>query len=153
MDKDPPASGAGAPKPGRPPFPGGERAGSRRFRAALDLALKHDAVWLVLVVAVLTFLCWRSPWTENFDAAAEGRIASADLVVPYDVEVPDEARTAAIREQARRNVGDVYVFEQRANERLDRDLEAAFASGSLPGLPDAAFVPARRKASGSAVMS
>src|SRR5206468_4274077 len=109
--------------PAGPQGPGGSGSRGRspaasflaiRARHAADAALRRDWIWAGLLVLVLVGLAWHTPWTEGFEGLAEGHLAQADLVAPFDLEIPDEARTQQSREQARRAVDEVYVFEQAA---------------------------------------
>src|SRR5436309_6971171 len=117
-------------------------------RDLIDFLLNHDSLWAVLAVGLFLVLMWRNPWGEKFGDLFEGRIADADIVAPFDVEIPDEARTAESREQARRAVNDVYVFDAKAADRLDRDLQKEAASGRLPGSPSPVLEAALTKSRG-----
>ena len=145
MASVPGGEGQGEKEP-REASPGaGEGGRLGRLRRSLDIVLGREIVWAGVAVALFALLSWRSPWTEGLRDLSEGRIATFDLVVPIDVEIPDEPRTAEAREHARRAVDEVYTFEPRANARLDAELQEGFATGTLPGSPDPALAAALRR--------
>ena len=136
MDKEPPPGSSE--DTGRSGGRGGSAPASslvRYARRAADACLRHDILWAGLCIIVFVALAWHTPWTEGFEDLAEGHLAQADLIAPFDLDIPDEARTSQSREQARRTVDDVYIFEQKANARLDQEIEEGFASGAPPGAP------------------
>lgn len=154
MDKDPPVEGPEGPRrPERSARATPAARAARRLRKWVDFALGHDALWAVVAVLGFVALAWHSPWIESFEDLAEGRITRADIVAPFDVEIPDEARAEESREQARRAIDEVYTFEPRANARLDRELLEGPESGSFPGSPDPAFVAILRKPGGGEILN
>ncbi len=93
---------------------------------------------------MLVALTWRSPWGRRLGELFEGRIVTSDIVAPFDLEIPDEARTSERIEQARRAVDDVYLFDAKAGERVEQELGEALAPGSAQGPADPALAAALR---------
>ena len=164
------AGGAGAKSMDDPPSSGGlndeggsaagsampPRAGgwlSTHLRAWTEAVARRNWLWAVVFVLALLAFTWRSPWAERFGGELfEGRMAESDIVAPFDVEIADEVRTAEGVEQARRAVDDVYVFDTQAADRIDRELDEAYAAGTLPGRPDPALAAALRGPKGAEAM-
>jgi hypothetical protein len=138
MDREPPAEGPQAPRIAeRSPLTAGSSL-ARSLRGAIEVALGLDPLWAIVAVLGFILLAWRVPWNESLEDLTEGRIARADIVAPFDVEVPDEARAEEIREAARRAVDEVYIFEPKASARVDRELRD-FSAGGPPGSLDPAL--------------
>lgn len=116
----------------------------------IAVVLGVEAAWAVLAVLVLLLLTWRSPWGVHYGKLFEGRIAESDIVASFQVEIPDETRTSERVEQARRAVNDVYVFDAKAAERLDLDLQSALTKGALPGSADSIWVSSVLRGPGGA---
>jgi membrane-associated HD superfamily phosphohydrolase len=134
------------------PRPGASRPLNRRdllravhLRKPIDFALRHESLWAAATVLLLLLLTWRPPWGQSFGALFEGRIADADVTAPFDVEIRDDVRTAERREQARRAVDDVYVFDDKAAARLEHDLQEGASAGSLSGAADPALAAVLRR--------
>lgn len=122
--------------------------GAVRLRGAIDAVLRHEWVWAVGTVLLLLLLTWRPPWGKSFGELFEGRIADSDVTAPFDVEIRDEVRTDERRQQARRAVDDIYVFDDKAGVRIERDLQDNVPASALPGSPDPAVGAILRRGHG-----
>jgi hypothetical protein len=114
------------------------------LKRLLDSILRAELVWAFATVAILVALTWRSPWGRRLGELFEGRMVATDIVAPFDLDLPDEVRTAERIEQARRAVDDVYLFDAKAGERLEAELAEALAPGSPQAPADPALAEALR---------
>src|SRR5262245_25501233 len=136
--------------PQGPPAPPAPRhmVGAVRLRSAIDAALRHEWIWAIVTVVLLVLLTWRPPWGKSFGELFEGRIADSDVTAPFDVEIRDDVRTDERRQQARRAVDDIYVFDDQAAARLERDLPDNVPASALPGSPDPSVAAILRRGHG-----
>ncbi len=119
------------------PIPAGEpdpeAGGLVRVRAgiqgAIQAAMRHEALWGIAGAAMLTLLLARTPLGLRFEGLVVGQPAPRDIVVPVTVEIPDAARTAVLREEARRRTAYAYVFDPSAARRAEQTIAAAFEAG------------------------
>ena len=154
MDEPPERMGQGHPARLRPASAGPTRApGGWRGRGILETVMGFEALWAVATVAVLVLLTWRSPWGQRFGDLFEGRIAGSDIVAPFDLDLPDEARTAERIEQARRAVDDLYLFDARAGDRVEQEIDEGLLPGAKQGPADPAVAAALRSPRGQEALA
>lgn len=110
----------------RPPLMARMRNG---MRAVLDRSFQYELAWAVGAVLVLTLLLSKPPLGVRYDNLVVGQPAPRDIIVPLTVEIPDEVRTAASREAARRQTPPAYVFNSSAASRADAMIADAFETG------------------------
>jgi len=119
-----------------------------RLRRLLDNSFRYELGWFLSGTAVLTLLLASPPWGVHYGELVVGEPAPRDVIVPLDVEIPDEAGTSALREAARRQVPPSYVFDASAALRVEHAIAEAFEAGRR--LLEAAGQPGGASSSGRA---
>jgi putative nucleotidyltransferase with HDIG domain len=92
-----------------------------------DRLLDLPWLWAVLAIVGCTMLLLPRVGGHLPDWKV-GDVATFDVVVPRDLEVPDEVATEAVREEARTAVLPVYEFEPRLYVELEEGIRELFAA-------------------------
>ena len=100
-----------------------------RLRTAVDASYRYELAWLTGGTLALTLLLAAPPWGLHYGELVVGQPAPRDLIVPLDVEIPDEAGTMAMREIARRGVASCWVLDTTAADRAEHAIAEAFDAG------------------------
>src|SRR2546427_9644536 len=119
-----------------------------RLRRLLDNSFRYELGWFLSGTAVLTLLLASPPWGVHYGELVVGEPAPRDVIVPLDVEIPDEAGTSALREASRRQVPPSYVFDASAALRVEHAIAEAFEAGRR--VLEAAGQPGAASSSGRA---
>lgn len=90
-----------------------------------DSLLERPWLWTVLAIAGTVLLVLPRAGSGPPDWRP-GDVATYDLVIPYDVSLPDETATETAREEAREAVLPVYDFEPRLRVELEEQLRMLF---------------------------
>ncbi|MEM6453458.1 MAG: HDIG domain-containing metalloprotein [Acidobacteriota bacterium] len=117
-----------APSPRRP-----ERGRWARLRASLRAAgarlMASVPLWMSLFLLLGTWALVPRSLSVFAERVAAGDIASRTYVADRMLAVPDDARTQALREQARREVLPVYDFDTTQVRERQRQIGRLFAAG------------------------
>jgi len=135
-----------------PPSPGRLRPAVIRARAAFSRSSRRilgaDRWWSVaFVLVLLAMFADLSPPPGT--GLRGGDPAPADLRAPRDLQLTDEAQTAARKREARAAVPEVYVYDRNQGDRLAADLARLVGEvreGKSPDVVPAAALPALRDA-------
>ena len=88
--------------------------------------LDQTVLWAALAVVACSLLL--APRVgRHLPEWEPGEVATQDVVVPFDLTLPDESATEAMREAARQSVLPVYDYEPRLQLELVDGLRALFA--------------------------
>jgi len=91
-----------------------------------DHVLQRPALWFVIAVVGCTWLVLPRVGVGSPDWQP-GDVAAFDLVIPYDVTLPDDTATEIARQEARASVIPVYDLEPRLRLELENELHVLFA--------------------------
>ncbi len=92
-----------------------------------DRLLDRPVLWAVVAIVGCTWMVL--PRVGGGPPDWQPRdVAGFDLVVPYDLSLPDEAATEAVREEARSSVIPVYDLEPRLRVEAEEELHILFAA-------------------------
>jgi putative nucleotidyltransferase with HDIG domain len=89
--------------------------------------LERPALWAVLTTAACIVMVLPRVGGGPPDWQP-GDVAGFDLVVPYDLTLPDEAATEAVRAEARASVRPVYDLEPRLRVGLEEEIRILFSA-------------------------
>jgi cyclic-di-AMP phosphodiesterase PgpH len=138
----------------RPPEAGWLQRSFGPLEALRDRLLEVQALWLVVFLAIGTWVLTPRAVYDDLDPSdwVPGAIAARDLEAPADFTVEDVGLTEGKRARAREEVLPVYDLDSGRGEELSSLLAALFATGrqllaALPAPPEGALpqpgVPSR----------
>ncbi len=90
-----------------------------------DGLLRYPAVWAIVAIIGCTWLVLPRVGSGPPDWQP-GEVASFDLVIPFDITLPDEAATRAARQEAAATVLPVYDLEPRLRMELENEIHILF---------------------------